>query len=95
MDLLGKSKQEAYDEEMRPLLPLLENPRIRAVCEYAQATERAEWTLRYAGPRLDLSRTHDDLALSVLKGMTESLEYSWQEADPLPNWLTVAVKSIE
>jgi len=31
----------------------------------------------------------------VLKGMTESLEYSWQEADPLPNRLTVAVKSIE
>ena len=95
MDLLGKSKQEAYDEEMRLLLPLLESQRIQAVCEYAQATERAEWTLRYAGPRLDLSRTHDDLALSVLKGMTESLEYRWQEADPLPNRLTVAVKSIE
>ena len=80
---------------MRLLLPLLEKPRVQAVCEYAEATERAEWTLRYAGPRQGVSQAHDELARSVLKGMTESVEYSWQEDEQLPNRLSIVMKSMQ
>lgn len=86
--------QLAFEEIMRLILPVMENPVIQAVCEYAEATGRAEWTLRYAGPRLDVSQTSDELALSVLNGMTDHMEYSWHEAEKLPNLLSVTIKSL-
>ena len=92
---LANRVQLAFEETMRLLLPLLEKPQVQAVCEYAEAAERAEWTLRYAGPRQGVSQAHDELARSVLKGMTESVEYSWQEDEQLPNRLSIVMKSMQ
>ena len=73
-------------------MPALETPRVQAVCEYSETTERAEWNLRYAGARLDATTSGDDLALAVLRGMTETLEYGWQEGEALPNSLRLVIK---
>ena len=79
---------------MQLLVPMLESPHIQAVCEYAEATETAEWTIRYGGARLDITGTDDDLALAVLKGMTERMEYAWDKYDALPNRLCLRIKGV-
>ena len=84
--------QLVFEETLEQLLPMLEAPRVQAVCEYSEQTEQAEWTLRYAGPRRDLTRADDDLALMVLKGMTERMEYAWDEGEALQNRLTLTVR---
>ena len=83
-----------FEEAVQLLLPLLEKPHIHAVCEYSEATESAEWKLEYNGPQLDVTRAGDGLALSLLKGMTESMEYSWQGEDLLQNCLQLKVKHV-
>ena len=73
-------------------MPALEAPRIQAVCEYSEAEQSAEWTFSYAGPRRDVSADGDGLALAVLKGLTESMDWDWDEAAALPNRLRVRVR---
>ena len=73
-------------------MPALENPRVQAVCAYSEQAERAEWTFRYAAPRMDLTRSDDALALAVLTGVTEEMAYAWQEGDALPNALHMQVR---
>ena len=85
--------QLVFEEVMGLLLPALESPRVQAVCEYSEQTERAEWTIRYAGPRLDITRSEDDLALTVLRGMTLSISYDWNEGAELPNRLRLEIKA--
>ena len=82
----------AFEETSQLLVATLEQPLVQAVCEYSEQTEDAEWTFHYAGPRMDLTRTDDDIALSVLKGMTEDMAYTWQEDDALPNILRMKVR---
>ena len=84
--------QLTFEEAAQLLVSKLENPRIQAVCEYSETTEDAEWTLRYAGPSLDVTRSEGGLAFTVLKGMTEDMEYSWQGEEELPNCLHVRVR---
>ncbi len=55
--------------------------------------ETAEWNIRYGGPRLDTIQTGDDLSLSVLKGITASMDYAWDEAAELPNHLRLVIKN--
>ena len=82
----------AFEETSQLLVATLEQQLVQAVCEYSEQTEDAEWTFHYAGPRMDLTRTDDDIALSVLKGMTEDMAYTWQEDDALPNMLRLKVR---
>ena len=91
---LSNRIQLVFEETARLLLPRLETPTVQAICEYAEAAERAEWTLRYAGPRMDPAQSGDDLALAVLRGMTERMEYTWHEADALPNCISIVIKSV-
>ena len=77
---------------MQLLVPMLESPRIQAVCEYAEATETAAWTFRYGGKQLDITRSDDELALTVLKGVTERIGYAWDEGETLPNRLSMTLK---
>ena len=81
-----------FEEATQLLVPAMDHPRLRAVCEYSEASEGAEWTLRYPGPRRDVTQAEDDLSLAVLKGMTEGMDYSWREGEELPNRLRLAVK---
>jgi len=89
---LSNRVQLAFEETVQLLLPTMEKPQIHAVCEYSEATERAAWTLRYGGVRRDVTQSGDELALAVLKGMTEHIEYRWNEGAELPNELHMTVK---
>ena len=89
---LANRVQLVFEETMQLLVPVLESPRVQAVCEYSEATEAAEWTIRYAGPRVDITRSGDDLALAVLKGMTERVEYAWKDSEPMANSLFIRIK---
>ena len=85
--------QLAFEETVaRLLMPALEAPRIQAVCEYSEATESAEWTIAYGGARMDATTKGDELALAVLKGMTETVEYTWNDGAALPNELRMKVR---
>ena len=76
------------------LVPVLETPHVQAVCEYSEQTECAEWTISYGGGRLDVTGRHDDLALAVLKGMTEEIGYAWDEDAEFPNQLLLKLKQV-
>lgn len=85
--------QLSFEETTQMLVSRMDRPRIQAVCEYSEATESAEWTIRYAGPRLDLTAEGDELALAVLKGMTATMEYTRNEGEELPNCLRLVLKN--
>ena len=82
-----------FEETVQLLVSVLEEPRIRAVCEYSEAAETAEWTICYNGPYRDITAGGDDLSLSVLKGMTDRLTYSQEEDGTFPNRLTLIVRN--
>ena len=81
-----------FEEAARLLMPALTVPRLQAVCEYSEQTEAAEWTIRYAGPHMDASQTGDELALAVLKGMTENMDYAFDAEAEFPNRLSLNVR---
>jgi len=80
-----------FEEASQLLVAALNRPRIQAVCEYSEATEGADWTFRYGGDRLDVTRARDSLGLAVLQGMTERMEYAWDEGAALPNRLQLTL----
>ena len=84
--------QLTFEETMQLLVPVLKQFPIQASVEYSETTEKARWLIQYGGPRLDLSDTGNDLALTLVKGMTDGLEYIWQEGTELPNLLLLRVK---
>lgn len=84
--------QLVFEETMQMLVPALENPCVLAICEYSEQTESAKWTIHYAGPHYDMISTGDDIALAVLKGMTQSMEYTWNEDAELPNQLQLVLR---
>jgi len=84
--------QLVFEEAAQLLVPALDKPRIQAVCEYSEATERAEWLFRYGGGRMDITKSGDALGLSVLGGMTEAMDYAWEEGAELSNQLRLKVK---
>lgn len=86
--------QLTFEETAQLLLPALKEPRLKAVCEYSEDTESAEWSFRYAAPRLDVEEMDNELALTVLKSMNEGMEYAFDEEAELPNRLTVKVKHV-
>ncbi len=89
---LANRVQLVFEETMQLLVPALENPCVQAVCEYSAQTESAEWTLHYAGPRFDMISAGDGLALAVLKGVTQGMEYTWNGDADLPNQLQLVLK---
>jgi polar amino acid transport system ATP-binding protein len=67
-------------------------PQIVAVCEYSGKLESAEWTFCYDGPCMNLTDEGDELSLAVLKGMTQEMEYRFDEGAAKPNRLRLKVK---
>ena len=84
--------QLAFEESAQMLVSMIENPRIQAVCEYSEATETAEWMVSYGGQRLDVTNIGDELALSVLKGITDEMKFIWNENAELPNQLILRIQ---
>ena len=89
---LKKRVQLVFEETTQLLLPLLDTPHVQAVCEYSEQTLETEWTFRYAGMQMDLTQSDDELGLTVLKGMAEGMDYSWNETEPLPNSLHIKIR---
>jgi len=81
----------AFEETVQQLIIGLKDPRVQAVCEYSESTEQAEWTIRYADPFVDVTRSGDELALAVLKSATHDIEYERQPDEALPNVLHLRV----
>ena len=86
--------QLAFEEMMQMLVPMLETPCIRAICEYSEKTDEAEWAMEYGRLRLNTTARIDDLALSVLKGVTNDIEYVWKEDNELHNLLRLKIKNV-
>ncbi|MCR4640399.1 MAG: amino acid ABC transporter ATP-binding protein [Lachnospiraceae bacterium] len=86
--------QLVFEEAIGLLLPVLEAPRVQAVCEYSGQTELAEWTISYGGSRYDPTASDDELALSVLKGITEKEKYTFNEGAELSSQLKLVVKRV-
>jgi len=84
--------QLTFEETVQMLMPKLESPRIRAVCEYSEAAESAEWVIDCNGPRYNALETGDELSLSVLKGVTSSMDYTRTEEEELSNRLVLVIK---
>ena len=84
--------QLTIEEAAQMLVPAQETARLQAVCEYSEASESAAWTIRYAGPRLDATQMDDALPLAVLRGMTEAMDYAFDDQSALPNRLTLKVR---
>ena len=84
--------QLAFEKSAQMLVSMIENPRIQAVCEYSEATETAEWMVSYGGQRLDVTNIGDELALSVLKGITDEMKFIWNENAELPNQLILRIQ---
>ena len=89
---LANRIQLVFEEVMRMLAPALEKPGIQATVEYSEASEAAEWLIRYPGKPYNVAAAEDELALALLKGMTDDIEYIRQEGEPLPNLLKMRVK---
>ena len=85
--------QLVFEEAMQNLLPALKEPRVQAVIEYAEQSESAEWALRYGGERLDVTASSDELSLSVLRGMTQEIAYTWEDGAELPNALHLKIRN--
>ena len=81
-----------FEEMMGLLVSILDKPLIQAVCEYSEGDESAVWTFRYAGPNVDISKSDNELSLSVLKGVTTSMDHIYEDEVGLPNRITLQVK---
>ena len=84
--------QLVFEEVMGILLPALNVPHIQAACEYSEQTEQVEWTFSYGGPRLDATASGDEIAVSLVRGITEKEEFNFDESAALGNRLTLTVK---
>ena len=85
--------QLAFEETTQMLVTMLDDPRIRAVCEYAEATESAEWTISYSGKQFDVTTAGDELVLALLNGITAEKKYDWNEGAKLPNQLKLRIQN--
>ncbi|MBP5280049.1 MAG: amino acid ABC transporter ATP-binding protein, partial [Erysipelotrichaceae bacterium] len=81
-----------FEEITQLLMQKLDSPVIKAVCEYSESEESANWTISYSGPAMDVSKAEDELGMTVLKGMTDTIEYSWNEDSKTGNQLYLKVK---
>ena len=76
----------AFEEMIQQLLiPVLEQPDIRAAIEYSEADECAEMSIRYRGPSLDITRKGDELSLHVLGSTAPEKSYTFDQDAEYPN----------
>ncbi|MBQ1366463.1 MAG: amino acid ABC transporter ATP-binding protein [Firmicutes bacterium] len=85
--------QLVFEETTNLLIPLLKTPKVQAVCEYSSETELARWTFSYAGEKVDITKTEDEISLSVIKGLAGSIDYEWAENEELQNCLKLNIRS--
>ncbi|MCR5576560.1 MAG: amino acid ABC transporter ATP-binding protein [Oscillospiraceae bacterium] len=75
------------------LLPRLTDPKAEITVESAEEAESVWMTVRYNGPKLDVTQGGDELALAVLTSTESEMEYSWDDAHTLPNQLRLHIRA--
>ena len=82
LNALRANKIDAYAEP-EPIVKymMLENPDLTYLDERLGD-----------GMQMDLTQSDDELGLTVLKGMAEGMDYSWNETEPLPNSLHIKIR---
>ncbi|MCR4590391.1 MAG: hypothetical protein K5668_06195 [Lachnospiraceae bacterium] len=93
IDLLGVSRQDAYDKAMQLLMPKLDDPDVRITVEYSEKSEAPCISFRYNGPQKDITKDGDELSLSVLKSVVSSHEYSFDQSEMPGNKLVYNIIS--
>lgn len=74
------------------LLPRLEAPLIHMVTEYS-TDDTALVNITYNGSRFDIHNTTDDIALTIVTGLTARLDYTYDETNAeMPNHLRIELK---
>ena len=82
--------QLAFEETVQQLLtPIMTKPDILVCIEYSQEEEKAVFTVRYGGEKTDLTAQEETLALAVLRGMAESMQYAYHPEDDRKNEITM------
>ena len=80
----------AFEELVQQMLiPTLEQPRIQAVIEYAEADARATMTVRYNGEPYDVLENGDELSRTLLTGITADAFHEAADEDGFTNRLTL------
>ena len=74
------------------LLPQMPKPQIRVTVEYASLEERTDLTLTYGGERFDPRETENELSLSVLNGVVDSLSYHYDPQEEKANCVNLRIK---
>ena len=84
--------QLVFEETVQQqLIPKMENPDILVTFEYSEETEKAAFTVRYDGEKLNITAEGDPLTLSVLKGMAENIQYAYHPEEDRKNEVTMMV----
>ena len=79
---------QAFIEEMcvQIILPQLQNPfEMLVTIEYSEELDDADVVIRYNGESFDPMQTDNDLSLLLAKKVTESIRYSFDAGQVLPN----------
>ena len=91
---LASRIQLVFEETVQMLVTGLETPSVHAICEYAEATESAEWLISYGGGKNNVTDRGEELSRTVLKGVTVAIDYAWNEGAELPNNLRMTMKGV-
>ena len=81
-----------FEEATQLLIPYSRTPLVKSVCEYSEESGVAKWTFEYSGERTDLTKSDDNLSVSVLKGLAENLTYECLEDENLPNRINIEIR---
>lgn len=86
--------QLVFEELVHQLLVSnLEQPDVQVIVEYAEESETTSFSVRYGGDRFDPATSGDKLALSLLKGIAEQIDYTWNPAEGLGNQIALFILS--
>ncbi|MBR3250086.1 MAG: amino acid ABC transporter ATP-binding protein [Erysipelotrichaceae bacterium] len=90
---LGKRILLVFEEVSQLLIGSLKDPRFKAVFEYSNKDESACWTFNYAGEQNEVSEIPDDLSAKVLSGICETMKYSYEADNELPDQFILKIKT--
>nr|WP_026666284.1 amino acid ABC transporter ATP-binding protein [Butyrivibrio sp. FC2001] len=86
--------QLTFEEIMGLLLPALEEPRVHVAIEYSEKDAQATMTVRYGGPKFDVTSQRDELAIKVLKSAISDMAYTWEDEAELHNQVVLYIREV-
>ena len=74
------------------LLPHMPEPQIHVTVEYASLEEQTDLTLNYGGERFEPQESDNELSLSVLNSVVDSIFYHYDPQEEKPNFVNLRIK---